>query len=295
MHRLGRFCSRLAALGGIVACVLACLIVASGPAIADNGDPHDGTGTSGQPPTGTTIVVQTGTPGQPVSQPSGGGGGGAVGPVCWIASDFDPSSDLGVAGNLALQVPPDYAIGVRHCVNPDGTETREVIAYDPRTPQPPPDAQTLANQVRAELPLTLDPPRTAPPTRSVTGLPTWVWVNAAQFRPVTATRTAGPLSVTVTATPTSLILDPGDGHRETCSGSGTPWHEGAHAGDPGACTHVYTETSAGQPGGVFTLRATVSWRITWTATNGQSGTLAPVQLANQTQLAVQQVQPVLDP
>lgn len=247
----------------------------------------------GQPPTATTIVVQTGTPGQPVSQPSGGGG---VGPVCWVDAAFDPDTDaiaLGLYTPLLQQ--PNLAIGVQHCVNPDGTETRNVILYDTTAPPPPPDAQTLANQVRAELPLRLDPPSTAPPARSITGLPTWVWVDAAQFRAVTATRTAGPLSVTVTATPTSLTIDPGDGHTEHCSGAGVPWHEGADAGDPGACTHVYTQTSAGQPGGAFTLTATASWRISWTATNGQSGALPPVALANQSRLVVQQVQPVLDP
>jgi hypothetical protein len=213
-----------------------------------------------------------------------------------VDTDFDDGTEGALLTTFTNGLHnPNLAAGVVHCVPPDGTETRQVIVYDPTTPPPPPDAQTLANQVRAELPLRLDPPQTAPPARGITGLPTWVWVNAAQFRPVTATRTAGPLSVTVTATPTSLTIDPGDGQREACTGAGVPWHAGAHASDPGACTHTYTDTSASQPGGVYTLRATVSWRISWSATNGQSGTLPAVQLANQKQLTVQQLQPVLDP
>jgi hypothetical protein len=102
-------------------------------------------------------------------------------------------------------------------------------------------------------------------------LPTWMWLSSG-WGPVSATASVPGVSVTATATPTSVTWSMGDGSTVTCTGAGTPFWAG---GDPKApspdCGHTYRTSSATQVGQAFPVAATVQWTVTW-AGAGQGGT-----------------------
>jgi hypothetical protein len=64
----------------------------------------------------------------------------------------------------------------------------------------------------------------------------------------------------------------GDGESVTCDGPGVPYDRSKPDADqPDPCRFTYRHSSAGQPGGTFTVTATVSWHATWTATGVAEG------------------------
>ena len=111
----------------------------------------------------------------------------------------------------------------------------------------------------------------------LTNLPTWLWINPAEWVPESKTATVPGESVTATATPVSVTWHPGDGSTVTCQGAGTPY---TSADNPAAaspdCGHTYTASSAGQPGGAFQATATITWDVTWQGAGGAGGALAPL-------------------
>jgi hypothetical protein len=111
----------------------------------------------------------------------------------------------------------------------------------------------------------------------LTNLPTWLWINPAEWVPESKTATVPGESVTATATPVSVTWHPGDGSTVTCQGAGTPY---TSADNPAAaspdCGHTYTSSSAGQPGGAFQATATITWDVTWQGAGGAGGALAPL-------------------
>jgi hypothetical protein len=111
----------------------------------------------------------------------------------------------------------------------------------------------------------------------LTNLPTWLWINPAEWVPESKTATVPGESVTATATPVSVTWHPGDGSTVTCQGAGTPY---ASADNPAAaspsCGHTYTSSSAGQPGGAFRATATITWDVTWQGAGGAGGVLPPL-------------------
>jgi hypothetical protein len=111
----------------------------------------------------------------------------------------------------------------------------------------------------------------------LTNLPTWLWINPAEWVPESKTATVPGESVTATATPVSVTWHPGDGSTVTCQGAGTPYTSAANpaAASPD-CGHTYTASSAGQPGGAFQATATITWDVTWQGAGGAGGALPPL-------------------
>jgi hypothetical protein len=97
--------------------------------------------------------------------------------------------------------------------------------------------------------------------------------------------------VTATATPVLAVWSMGDGATVTCKDPGTPYTAGNNpaAASP-TCGHTYEESSAGQPGGAFRVTVTITWDITWTATGGAGGALAPLQTVAAAQFRVAESQ-----
>lgn len=153
-----------------------------------------------------------------------------------------------------------------------GTQLGQLVWVPGAAPVPP---VVVARQAASQL--ALDSPRIesspAPGTAQLVSLPTWLWVDAADWDTQSATASVPGVSVTATATPTTLTFSMGDGSTVVCHGPGTAFRAG---GDPKAaspdCGHTYTHSSAGQPGGAFAVTATVTWAISW-AGAGQAGTL----------------------
>lgn len=142
-------------------------------------------------------------------------------------------------------------------------------AGDPQ-PAPPSPAQ-LAEIARKQLQFPTPTIAASPSKEQLVSLPTWLWLSGG-WRPVSATVAVPGVSVTATATPTSVTWSMGDGNTVKCAGPGTPFTAGS---DPKAsspdCGHTYNTSSKGQPGQAFPVSATVHWTVTW-AGAGQGGT-----------------------
>jgi hypothetical protein len=143
----------------------------------------------------------------------------------------------------------------------------------------PPDPAVLAALARQTLGLPSPVIRSSPAQNALqlTNLPTWLWINPAEWVPESKTATVPGESVTATATPVSVTWHPGDGSAVTCQGAGTPYTsvDNPAAASPD-CGHTYTSSSAGQPGGAFQVTATITWDITWQGAGGAGGVLAPL-------------------
>ena len=216
---------------------------------------------------GPSAGTPAGTGTQPSGQPAAGtaAGGGAAG---------------GCAGTVNKTfgcVPAGCQVTVQTLACPIG-------AAAPAAPAPgggpaPPDPAVLAALARQTLGLPSPVIRSSPAQAALqlTNLPTWLWINPAEWVPESKTATVPGESVTATATPVSVTWHPGDGSTVTCQGAGTPY---TSADNPAAaspdCGHTYTASSAGQPGGAFRATATITWDVTWRGAAGAGGALPPL-------------------
>jgi len=195
---------------------------------------------------------------------------------------------LGV-GNSATD-PVEGNVYVLVCRNKDGAIVyQQLITYKPTTSVV--DAATLARQAYRELPLLYPQPFTAPPANvsQLVGVRTWFWIDAAQWQPRSATAAVPGLSATVTALPSAVRWDMGDGTTVTCDGPGTPYNLSRPDGDQHSdCSHVF------QHDGSHDVRATIEWRVRWTGSDGSSGTLPDVTRATQFPLVAEQRQAVIN-
>jgi hypothetical protein len=136
---------------------------------------------------------------------------------------------------------------------------------------------------------------------SVVNLPTWLWVDPASWHPFEATATVGGVTASAVATPESVTWTMGDGGVVECAGPGTPYRVNVPAATQStSCSYVYrrpSEAQAGVNGGgnnsAFVVRATVTWRVTWSAVGAAGGgVLPPLQTSATTLIRVEQVESV---
>ncbi|MGW2821663.1 hypothetical protein ACWC24_11740 [Streptomyces sp. NPDC001443] len=143
----------------------------------------------------------------------------------------------------------------------------------------------------------------APSGATKVNLPTWVWLDKGEFKPVSVTASLdGPglnIRATTTATPVSLKLQPGTTDAETYPSSG----ECAINGD-GSIGEPYAKGKADEipPCGIrylrasgsnaFKLQATITWKITWTGSGGTGGTLPDGAFGGDQDVTVQEIQAV---
>jgi hypothetical protein len=112
-----------------------------------------------------------------------------------------------------------------------------------------------------------------PPDRLAVNFPVWLALREA-WRPVTAHAAAGGVSVTVSAQPQRVTWQMGDGHTVTCKGPGAAydprlsWQQNLKRR---SCGYIYRKPSASQPGGTFTVTATVDYAVSWQATGAPGG------------------------
>ncbi|QSR24084.1 hypothetical protein CFH99_00390 [Nocardioides aromaticivorans] len=107
------------------------------------------------------------------------------------------------------------------------------------------------------------------------GLPVWMWVDSPTddtFGPITASASEGSVSVSATASVSSIVWDMGDGTKVTCTGKGTPYADHYGKQPSPTCGHRYAKTSSDQPDGAYQVTATSHWVVEWTG-GGQSGTI----------------------
>lgn len=149
------------------------------------------------------------------------------------------------------------------------------IFIPPRAPGgPPADPGELADEAleRTPLPQPAISMSPRPEIPQLVNLPTFLWIPAEQWRPFTASASAGPVTSTVTATPKRVIWDMGQGDQVVCAGPGLPYDPNLSDEDnPSTCRFTYRRSSANQPGRTFTVTATMEWDTTWTVTGAAGG------------------------
>lgn len=125
--------------------------------------------------------------------------------------------------------------------------------------------------------------KTAPPAdKMVVNVGTWFWVPRNVWKPLSVTAyiptSAGPITVTTTATPSTLLYSPGDGSDTvSCTGPGTPWAN--YLGDEARsnCMFTYRHSSVTRTRSTFSASMAISWKVTWRSNLGLGGTLPSIK------------------
>jgi hypothetical protein len=199
------------------------------------------------------------------------------------------------AAMQAAQPPGPGHWVVRTCSGPVLMPTR-ILTWIPNGTPALPDPRVLAAQALSKLTLPTpviesSPGGGAPQTVE---LPTWVWLPAAQWAPLSATASVPGESVTATATPIAVTWSWGDGTSTVCHGPGTPYVKGVS--DPAAaspdCGHTYRQTSATAPDQQLQVTATIAWNVAWNG-GGQSGAFPDLTTTATSHWTVRQIQSLI--
>ncbi|MDH6698618.1 hypothetical protein ABZ682_05820 [Streptomyces griseoviridis] len=163
------------------------------------------------------------------------------------------------------------------------------------------DAETLSGLAYSRIRVPDTEITLAPTNITKVNLPTWAWLDKGDFHDVSVTASLAVagwnLSATTTARPVALRLDPGTADATThpadgkCAlntdGSiGEPYARGK-AGRTPPCGITYLRSS---DGGAYRLRATVTWEISWEASNGERGTFPDGAFGTEQEVTVQEAQ-----
>lgn len=235
-----------------------------------------------------------------VSVWGGSGGGDSGGRPCTYQQanvPGDPSTELVITPDMT---PPPGTKGTWYfyqCQDPQApfgvrTGTTFVPAGQPAVP-PVVLAQEASKFVPAPPPgIELNPPVGSD---HLVQLESWMWVDPATWGRRSATAAVPNESATVVATPLSVTWSMGDGSTVVCRGPGVPYDttrppDGQHTN----CSHTYRRSSAGQPGERYTVSATITWALSWTATGAvaTSGTLPALLRTSTTTIRVAEAQAI---
>jgi hypothetical protein len=165
----------------------------------------------------------------------------------------------------------------------------------------PVDPLVLAEQAYRTILLPSPSIHTNPSPYTVVNLPTWLWVTSAAWHPLEATASAGAVTATAVATPSSVTWSMGDGSTVVCRGPGTAYDPNEPAVSQSTdCSYTYTQSSAGQPSsdgnpddGAYQVSATITWSVTWKATGAPGGGELPaLETASTAPLRVEQIESV---
>ncbi|MER7477020.1 hypothetical protein ABTX60_05070 [Streptomyces sp. NPDC126510] len=134
--------------------------------------------------------------------------------------------------------------------------------------------EVLAQLAYAEVRVPATKMNLAPQANTKVNLPTWAWLDAAEFKPVSVTASVPLLGIqaTTTAEPVSVKIEPGTTDAETYPASGVCQIQNGRIGEPYAKGKANENPSCGvkylrsSGDGSYQLRATVTWKIHWTGT-----------------------------
>jgi enoyl reductase len=165
------------------------------------------------------------------------------------------------------------------------------------------DTETLAGLAYSRIQVPDTEVALAPEQTTKVNLPTWAWLDKADFHAVSVTASLSVagwnLSATTTAKPVSLRLDPGTADATTypangectinADGSiGEPYAKGK-ANETPPCGLAYLRSSNG---GTYKLKATITWEITWHGSNGENGRFPDGTFGNDQDITVQEIQAI---
>jgi hypothetical protein len=153
---------------------------------------------------------------------------------------------------------------------------------------------SVASEVRRRLPTPRG--RFSPDLTvgAVARLPLWFAVPG-QWSAVSVSAQVPGASVTVTATPTVLRFDAGDGSPPvSCAGPGPVFVPGMpEPSRPPACSYTYRNASTvARDGQAWPATLAVDWTVTWAASNGDHGDLAGLTAKTQVPVVVREIEAV---
>lgn len=156
---------------------------------------------------------------------------------------------------------------------------------------PPTPTIDVAYDARNQLQLPAPHVHTAPRQKTYVRLKTALWVDRADFAPVTAPAAVPGQTVTAIAKPKSVTWDMGE-NAVSCDTAGDPTGN--------TCSYTYARSSAAQPGGAYQISATVTWDVSWTCTGAcdtPAGTYPDptMSMTTHTTLTVGEIQTVSRP
>lgn len=279
---------RLAAL----TCAAVLVVVGlSSPALADGPNVPVPGGAIGCGSGGCDINV--GTPSQPGGSGGGDGSGGSSSsspPLCTYVEVTPTPDEIATLGGQPDGPGAWYFKQCTYVDGPGGGFTTGGLLWL-ADPPPPVTPEQLARIARAQLRLPSVSTELSPSATTMVGVHVWLALSDG-WASRSATASVPGLSVTATATPSKVAWAMGNGESKTCSGPGTKFRQGVddpYAASP-TCDYAYPEPSG--EGNAFTVRATVSYTITW-AGGGQSGTLDDLTGSGTTQLPVGESQAIV--
>jgi hypothetical protein len=122
-------------------------------------------------------------------------------------------------------------------------------------------------------------PEDKPGYVGLVGMPVWMWVDTPDphtYGPATNTASDGSVTVTINAKVAKTLWEMGDGKSVVCTTAGTAYQDSDGKQPSPDCGYSYTKQ------GTYTIRATTTWDIAWTANTGQSGTIPLILTATRT-------------
>ncbi|MGA3184436.1 MAG: hypothetical protein ABSE52_07555 [Candidatus Dormibacteria bacterium] len=188
-------------------------------------------------------------------------------PITWQAAMSEVEShSVEVDPSLFQQNPQWYDVS---CSMGSVQTGWELAWYAPNTVS----AQAVAEQAQGQFYFPIPQPQTSPPAATViVNLPTYLYLPSDESETFTATASIPGLTATVTAAPDHVVWTTGDGGAVTCPGIGVPYSAGDGTTPPAdACTYKYATTSAGAPGGTYSVTATIYYHEYWSASDGEHG------------------------
>ncbi|MCI3152271.1 hypothetical protein ELQ39_10930 [Streptomyces sp. GB4-14] len=164
--------------------------------------------------------------------------------------------------------------------DPGALDCDEPIFWVDNNDDPPADIpqaitpEMLAQLAYAEIRVPSTEVELAPDGATKVNLPTWMWLDGADFKPVSVTASVPLLGIqaTTTAEPLSVRIEPGTPDAETYPASGVCEINNGRIGEPYAkgkanrtppCGVKYLRSSGDD---AYKLQATVTWKIYWTGT-----------------------------
>lgn len=205
---------------------------------------------------------------QPVADtPAVPGSGQAGAAVAAPAGDVGPQAPFQLPAGCT-----EYLVAVSEGVDPgSGMDACQLEPAQPGAPAP--TATPMQAYLRAVGQLQLEPPTigsapcpsTKPDCKGAVGIPAWFWVDQGQWRARSASATAGPYTVNVTANPVAVTWNLGPGQAViTCHGPGTPYDLAYGWATSPDCGSTWTKV------GDYQLTATIHWQVDWSgAITGQ--------------------------
>lgn len=281
MHRLGKIVALVLTLVGAA---IAVVLTSTAPSVADcPPDPVDETGLC-------TSSTTSDDP-DPTSDPTPGGEGGDPGSG-GVGCPGAPNGEcVNEYGGTWIDPPRDcYAFALDPQPQPGsplwGTndpEAGSIWSCDQTVSVPEntwyvPDGEgvidpaAVARQLKRTAPFEFAEANLAPGPdyHTYIGYENWMWVPGEQWHEVSVSLAAGGARVTLTAEPTFVTWDMGNGDRPSCVGPGRAWVKGMAENAPTNCSYEYQDMVDSEAD-TWEVSARINYAVSWTCTGACGG------------------------